>query len=118
LAHPGQLVIEGLQAADRELLEFGAAVAVMLDRGVIDGKDALAVERADDHRHRIAVEQPAERGFALLQPGDIDAQPDDAAVRDALSHELAGLAPRAAGPWQFRHRLDRPAGPAGDRGTL
>ena len=28
----------------------------MLDRCIVDGKDALAVQRADDHRHRIAVE--------------------------------------------------------------
>ncbi len=73
-AEPGQLAVEGLQAADGELFEFGAAVAVMLDRGVVDAEDAFAVERADDHRHRIAVEQQAERGLALLQLGDVDAQ--------------------------------------------
>ncbi len=52
----------------------------MLDRGVVDAEDAFAVQRADDHRHRIAVEQQPERGLALLQLGDIDAQADDAAV--------------------------------------
>ena len=53
----------------------------MLDRGVVDAEDALVVQRADDHRHRIAVEQQPERRLALLQLGDVDAQADDAAVR-------------------------------------
>ena len=52
----------------------------MFDRGVVDAEDALAIARADDHRHRIAVEQQAERRLALLQFADVDAQPDDAAV--------------------------------------
>ena len=80
IARPRQFGIEGLQAADRQLLEFGAAVAVMLDRGIVDAEDAFAVERADDHRHRVAVEQQPERRLALLQFGDIDAQADDAAI--------------------------------------
>ena len=52
----------------------------MFDRGVVDAEDALVVQRADDHRHRIAVEQQAERSLALLQLGDVDAQADHAAV--------------------------------------
>src|SRR5437879_8051202 len=80
VAAPRQFGFEGLDAADGELLEFGAAVAVMLDRGVIDAKYALVVQRADDHRNRIAVEQQPERGLALLQLGDVDAQANDAAV--------------------------------------
>ena len=81
VAGPRQFGVEGLQAPDRQLLEFSPAVAVMLDRGIVDGKDALAVQRADDHRHRVAVEQQPERSLALLELRDIDAQADDAAVR-------------------------------------
>ena len=66
VAGPGRLGFEGLDAADGQLLEFGAAIAVMLDRGVVDAEDALVVQRADDHRHGIAVEQQPERGLALL----------------------------------------------------
>ena len=81
IADPWQFGVERLQTADGQPLEFGAAIAIMLDRGVVDAEDSLAVQRADDHRHRIAVEQQAERGLALLQFGDVDAQADDAAVR-------------------------------------
>ena len=80
IAGPGRFGFEGLDAADGQLLEFGAAIAVMLDRGIVDAEDALVVQRADDHRNRIAVEQQPERGLALLQFGDVDAQADDAAV--------------------------------------
>src|SRR5258708_26897278 len=80
VAGPGRYGFEGLDAADGQLLEFGAAIAVMRDRGVVDAKDALIVQRADDHRDRIRVEQQPERGFALLQFGDVNAQADDAAV--------------------------------------
>ena len=80
IAGPRQFGVEGLQAADRQLFEFGAAVAIVLDRGIVDAENAFAIERADDHRNRIAVEQQPERGLALLQLGDIDAQADDAAV--------------------------------------
>jgi len=57
VAAPGQFGVEGLQAADRQFFELGAAIAVVLDRGVVDAENLLAVERADDHRHRVAVEQ-------------------------------------------------------------
>ena len=77
---PGRLAVEGLQGADLQPLELGAAVAVMRDRGVIHGDDVLVVQRADDHGHGVAVEQEAERRLALLQFGDVDAQADDAAV--------------------------------------
>ncbi len=77
---PGRLAVEGLQGADLQLFELGPAVAVMGDRGIVDAENALIVERADDHGHGIAVEQQAERGLALLQFGDVDAQADDAAV--------------------------------------
>ena len=80
VAGPRQFGFEGLDAADGELLELGAAIAVVLDRGVVDAKDALVVQRADDHGNRIAVEQQPKRGLALLQLGDVDAQADDAAV--------------------------------------
>ena len=84
IAEPGQLALEGLQGPEGQFFEFGAAVAVMRGRGVVDAEDALAVERADDHRHRVAVEQQAERGLALLQLGDVDAQADHTAVRCEL----------------------------------
>jgi hypothetical protein len=80
VAGPWRLGVEGLQVADGELFEFDAAIAVMLDRGVVDAEDALVIERADDHGNRIAVEQQPERGLALLQAGNVDAQADDAAV--------------------------------------
>ena len=80
VAGPGRFGFERLDAADGQLLELGAAVAVMRDRGVVDAEDALVGQRADDHRNRIAVEQQPERGLALLQLGDVDAQADDAAV--------------------------------------
>ena len=80
VAGPGRFGFEGLDAADGQLLELGTAIAVMLDRGVVDAEDALVVQRADDHRNRIAVEQQPERGLALLQLGDVDAQADDAAI--------------------------------------
>ena len=80
VAGPGRFGLEGLDAADGELFEFRAAIAIMLDRGVVDTKDAFVLQRAYDHRNRIAVEQQPERGLALLQFGDVDAQADDAAV--------------------------------------
>ena len=43
----------------------------------------MIVERVDEHRHRVAVEQQAERGFALFHLGDVDAQADNAAVAGA-----------------------------------
>ncbi len=94
VAGPGQLGFEGLDAADGQLLEFGAAIAVMLDRGIVDAKDALVVQRADDHGHGIAVEQQPERGLALLQLGDVDAQADDAAVlgQPLLDQDAAAVA--------------------------
>ena len=80
VAGPRQFGVEGLQAADRQLLEFAAAVTIVLDRSVVDGENAFVTQRADDHRNRIAVEQQPERGLPLLQLGDIDAQADDAAI--------------------------------------
>ncbi|MGY4432960.1 hypothetical protein ACVWWO_005437 [Bradyrhizobium sp. F1.13.1] len=77
---PGRLIVESLKGTDRQPLELGAAIAVMGDRGIVDAEDALVVQRADDHGDRIAVEQQPERGLALLQLGDVDAQADDAAV--------------------------------------
>jgi hypothetical protein len=52
----------------------------VLDRSAVDADDALVVERSNDHRHRIAVEQEAERCLALLQLGDVDEQADGAAI--------------------------------------
>src|SRR6185295_1457996 len=74
VAGPWQSDVEGLQAADRQLLELAAAVTIVLDRGVVDGENTFVTQRADDHRERIAVEQQPERGLALFQLGDIDAQ--------------------------------------------
>src|SRR5512132_3421897 len=80
VAGPWQFDIEGLQVANRQLLEFAAAVTIVLDRGIVDGENAFVTQRADDHRNRIAVEQQPERGLPLLQLGDIDTQADDAAI--------------------------------------
>ena len=51
--------------------EGGAAVAVVLDRGVVDAEKLLAPGVEHPHRHRIVVEQQAERGVATLQHSDI-----------------------------------------------
>src|SRR5205823_13407906 len=77
---PWQFGVEGLQAADRQLLEFAAAVTVVPDGSVVDGENTFVTQRADDHRNWIAVEQQPERGLPLFQLGDIDAQTDDAAI--------------------------------------
>src|SRR5215213_9724236 len=80
IAGPWQSDVEGLQAANRQLLEFAAAVAIVLDRRVVDRENMFVPQRADDHRNRIGVEQQPERGLPLLQLGDIDPQADDAAI--------------------------------------
>ena len=80
VAGPWQFGVESLQAADRQLLEFAAAVPVVLDRSVVDGENTFVTQRADDHRNRIAVEQQPERRLPLFQLGDIDTQADDAAI--------------------------------------
>ena len=77
------------QAHPQHLL---AVVAVMLHRGVVDRQDAQIVEAVDEHRHRIAVEQQPERRLALLHLGDVDAQPDDAAVAGAALLDQDGAA--------------------------
>src|SRR5207245_2589947 len=80
-----------------------------------------AIARADDHRHRIRVEQQAERGLALLQLGDVDAQADDARLgnrslgRGALAHEFADPGRTAAVVREFRTRLCRTAAHAHNR---
>ena len=68
----------------------------MLDGGVVDAENAVVVERADDHGHGIAVEQQPERGLALLQFGDVDAQADDAAVlgQPLLDQDAAAVGQR------------------------
>ena len=121
VAGPRQLGVEGLQVADRQSFEFGAAIAVMLDRGIVDAEDAFAVQRAHDHRNRIAVEQQPERGLALLQLGDIDAQTDDAAVlgQPLLDQDDAAIGQRLlvafAGPVQLVEPLGDPFFLAADR---
>src|ERR1700704_246084 len=80
IAGPGRFGFEGLHAADGKLLEFSAAIAVMLDRGIVDAEYALVLKRTDDHRDGIGVKQQPERRLALLQFGDVDAQADDAAI--------------------------------------
>ena len=62
-----------------------AAEAVVSTRGLVGGEERCVVAREDEHRHRIAVEQQPERGLALLQVGDVDAQADDAAVAGAAA---------------------------------
>src|SRR5882724_11294045 len=80
IASPWRFGIERLDAADGQLLELGSGIAVMLERRAVDADDALVFKRTDDHGYRIAVEQQAKRGLALLQFGKVDAQADDAAV--------------------------------------
>ena len=65
VAGPWQSDVECLQAANRQLLEFAAAVAIVLDRGVVDGENMFVTQCADDHRNRIAVEQQPERRLPL-----------------------------------------------------
>jgi hypothetical protein len=72
IAGPRQFGVERLQAADRQPFELGAAVAIVVDRRVVDAKDFFAVRRTDDHRHRVAVEQQPKRGlvrFYVNGPG-------------------------------------------------
>ena len=80
VAGPGRGLIEGLHVGNLQLLEIFARVAIVRHRRVIDADDALIVLGADDHRHGIAVKQQTERGFALFQFGNVDAQPDHAAI--------------------------------------
>ena len=51
---------------DGHAQELFAAVAVMRDGGVVDGEEPPAGLLEDPHRHRVAFEQQAERGLALL----------------------------------------------------
>ena len=63
-----------------------AAEAVVRQRRVVGGEESLACRgRKHEHRHRVVVEQQPERGLALLQVGDVDAQADDAAVAGAAA---------------------------------
>lgn len=80
VADPRRRLLESLHVRNFQLLEIAARVTVMRDRGVVDTDDVLVVLGADDHRHRIAVEEQPERGFALLELGDINAQANHAAV--------------------------------------
>ena len=100
---PWQFGVEGLQAADRQLLEFASTVTVVLDRRIVDGENALIAERADDHRNRIASNSSrneASRCFnsVISTPTDDAAvlgqtfiDQDDAAVGQRLLMPLAGL---------------------------
>ncbi len=72
--------------------ELRAVIAVVLHRRVVDGEKLQIVERIDEHRHRVAVEQQPERGLALLHLGDVDAQADDAAVAGAAFFDQDGAA--------------------------
>src|SRR3954471_11867769 len=112
VAGPWQFGAEGLQAADRQLLEFAATVAVVLDRRIVDGENTLIAERADDHRNRIAVEQQPERGLPLLQLGDIDAQADDAAVlgQTFIDQDDAAVGQRLLMPLAGLEQLPEPRG--------
>ncbi|MHC2537237.1 hypothetical protein ACVJMY_006806 [Bradyrhizobium diazoefficiens] len=51
--------------------EGGTAVAVMLDRGIVDAEELLGLGVEHPHRHRVVVEQQPERGVAPLQRGDV-----------------------------------------------
>ena len=112
IAGPWQFGIEGLQTANRQLLEFRAAVAVMRNGGVVDAEDQLAIQRADDHRHRIAVEQQPERRLALLQFGDVDAQADNAAIlgQPLLDQDDAAVGQRLFMPFARLMELCQPLG--------
>ena len=59
------------QIVERHVLQTRTAIAVMCERGVIDAEDLEIVRIVEPHRHRIAVEQQPERGFALLEIADI-----------------------------------------------
>jgi hypothetical protein len=65
-----------VQRAKRYREEGFARMAVVGERGVVHRDDALVVERVDEHRHRVRIEQQPERRFALLQLRDVDAQAD------------------------------------------
>src|SRR3984957_10793929 len=121
LARPGWFGIEGLDIADGAFLEFGAAKAVMLDRGGVDVQDTLVVQRADNHGNRIAVEQQPERSLSLLQLGDVDAQADNAAIfgQSLLDQNAAAVSPdlvvALAGPKEPGEPLGDPFLFAADR---
>ncbi len=112
VAGPGRFGFESLNVADGQLLELGAAIAVMLDRGVVDAEDALVVHRANDHGNGIAVEQQPERGFTLLQLGDVDAQTDDTAIpgQPLLDQDDAAIAEDLLVPFAGVIKLLEPFG--------
>ena len=70
--------IFGPNLAKLHLQEFFAAVAIMLHGGVIDAEKAHGLGVEYPHRHRVVVEQQAERSLAPLQRGDVrDRQRED-----------------------------------------
>ena len=80
VAAPRRRLIECLHVGDFQLLEVVPRIAIVGDCGVVHAENTFVILRADDHRHRITVEQQPERRLALLQFGDIDAQTDHAAI--------------------------------------
>src|SRR6185295_17615084 len=112
VAGPWQSDVEGLQTANRQLLEFAAAVTIVLDRGVVDGENTFVTQRADDHRNRIGVEQQPERRLPLLQLGDIDAQADDAAIlgQTFVDQDDAAVGQRLLMPLAGLEQLLEPCG--------
>ena len=86
---PRRIAVEGLQALDGQVAKLVVAVAVMFDRGIVDGKDALAVQPTNDHRHRVGIEQESERGLALLQLVDVGSDIDDTGMFAVLFMRFA-----------------------------
>src|SRR5262245_10162571 len=67
----------------RHLEELLAAVAVLLDRGFVDGDESQGLAVVDPHGNRVPYEQQPERSLALLELRDVDADPDAASVGGA-----------------------------------
>ncbi len=81
-AEPGEGGVAGARMDERQRAadERVAREAVVRHRRLVGGEDGAVGERIDEHRHGIVFEQQAEGGLALLELGDVDAQPDGAAV--------------------------------------
>ncbi|HLH92559.1 MAG TPA: hypothetical protein VKX28_29370 [Xanthobacteraceae bacterium] len=60
--------------------ELLAAVAVVRDRGGVDGEEPVRFGVHDPHRHRVFLEQQSKRFLPPLEVGDVDAHPDAAAL--------------------------------------
>ena len=85
--------------------EGGAAVAVMLDRGIVDAEKFLGLGLEHPHRHRVVVEQQAKRGVAPLQRGDVgDRQRDQIGEGGGTEPKVTSVAPRSRAARRGRRR--------------